>query len=200
MGTRLGLTATVATVVAVAALAFGTSSASASTTKLCKINSSPSPCPTADIYPKGSSFKALGTFWMNGEPCEFILGFTTTAISGSPPPLPTSLFLFEFTHCPSSFSVKSIHRNWSFPITITGTGPNGKGEFLNGGFGTPELEVGITGVTTCFYKMPGLTVLVQGGSKLSGTVTGVLTGGTPCASSPVFEFEGTPSPQFWVTE
>lgn len=196
-GKRVRAVAVIAVAASLLTMAWSTASASATTTKLCSVNTSP--CPAAKTYGPKTTFKTPGFFFIGGEFCEFVLDFRSTATSGAP--LPAEIFLFQFFNCPPAFSITAVNLDWSFPISVFGTGPNGTAEILPGGAGPVKLDVDTPTPGHCIYEFSNFPVDISGGSYLSSSPTGTLaSGGSGCPHSLVVGFEGIPAPELYVTD
>lgn len=201
-GIRAGLVVAVAAAVVV--MAFGAGSAAAAPTVLCKIEPFPhgSACPAAEIYPATTTFSVTGEFGLSSiTGCEFTYKFTTTAASGTP--LPAELTSFTFTRCGTGYTVKALNLTYSFPITVTGSGPNGTAKMLvTGEKGQPGFEVNGHLENACQYTAAGIPQKIEGGSEIletgwalanSAGISGCVTAGTSLSMG------GFSTPKFFVT-
>lgn len=185
-------------VAAMMAMAVGASSASASTTKLCKIEPFPSgsPCPAVDVYPSGTSITIAGEFSLSGlTSCLMKYVFKTTSSSGSP--LEAEVTPFSITSCSGGDTVTADGIPWFLKITVTGTGPNGTSKMVRSS-GTPEFEV--SNGSTCVYGANIPQKIIGGAVVETGSPVTLprLAGG--CAASTELTMGGTSTPSFWVTE
>jgi hypothetical protein len=197
---RIGLAAG-AMLLAVAAI--GTGPATAASTTLCMVNTSPAACGT-NFYHANTLF--VGTGWADFSGATSYTGggikFENTAASGTP--LPTKITSLTFTGCSPCTTVTAKNVSlWTMPIEVSGTGPDGKAEMLDSG-GSPEFEIVCSG-NLCVYTGPVLeTVLggVKGGLKGGGTLK--LKSGSGCASpvglAMLHEVPGVGTAGFYVTE
>jgi hypothetical protein len=194
-GLRVGL---ICALVSGALLAAGIGASSASAlTKLCEVSTTP--CPAASTYPAGSHFSVGGEVTFGGvTSCAFTYKFETGSVSGSP--LVTKITSFALSSCTASHSVTALHLNWMFPISVSGTGPNGLGEMHTGSGGAPEIEIGGGVFIGCIYKAASIPQEIMGGGAitLSGwTLTKIA--GSGCPTSTNLSMVGKASPTFYVT-
>lgn len=185
--------------VAIMSAVFGTGSASAATV-LCKVNMSP--CPALSIYPSSTTFTVTGEFGLSSiTGCEFTYKFTTKAASGTP--LPAEITSFTFTRCGTGYTVTALSLPYSFPITVTGTGPDGTAKMLvPGEKGRPGFEVNGHLENGCQYTAAAIPQQIEGGSEILETgfglantagISGCVTAGTSLSMG------GFPTPKFFVT-
>jgi hypothetical protein len=191
---RVGMLATVAATVI--AMAFGAGSASALTTKLCEVGTSP--CPAANTYGRFSRFSVFGEFGIDPiTGCYFEYEFETLAIAAWP--LPGRLDSFETTSCGSGYAVTPVGLDWTYPIAGSGAllsaSVKVKGEKLEPGF-----EVNGNGEFGCQYTVPVFLQFIGGGMIVGGPTALPNTAGFGCEPSVTVSMGGFPTPEFFVTE
>jgi hypothetical protein len=199
-----GIKGTLAGAAVVAALlvmaSLGVGSASAAVTKLCTVNPSPSPCPAADVYAANSKFTVTGE--ANISPlggCAFTYKFETGNSAGSP--LGGKITSFVFSHCSQSLTVTPLSLNWMFPISVTGTGPNGTAEMLTGAGGPPHIEITGGTLVGCVYSAPDIPQNITGGGTISvsGVTMTKIAGGSTCPTTISLATGAGATPAFYVT-
>lgn len=181
-------------VAAMMVMAVGASSASATTTQLCEVSTSP--CPMGHAYSSGTTFTVKGEFSLSGV-TGCVMTYKFKAGSSGGVDVATELTGFSFSGCSHGTPSPLHFPTWSFPISV-GSPPDGAGEVQSGGLGSPGFKVG-----SCVFENPYIPQEIFGGgaAPVIETVGGVtLTGtGTGCPSSTVLSMGGTASPDFYVT-
>lgn len=187
---RIGAAAVVLLISGLAFMGIGAGSALA-TTQLCKVNSSPAPCPAIDVYPLKSVFKVHGEAAFSGFGCAFSYTFEPYEESGTR--LSALITPFTFTGCSPSTTVALVDPPWKFWVFAAGGGA-GNAEMIAGP--RPELEIG----SGCRYEAPVIPQKFSPGGMIGSTSPTTLTRYAGlCASTQSVELEGSASPSFYVT-